>query len=163
MKLFKQLAIVALVCCGQSALAMTPTEISDIKTRIERMKNPEIANRCATLKDVTLELDTHINRYDIHFEEHSYRYFCHATTYLMVIDLLKKLREKDIATFNKIVEFSLKHPEVDYRHIYTTPQDLMVALLGKQNDYTVEDEALKHIINHGNVAIAEYKPVRKKK
>lgn len=106
MKLLKQLAIVALICCGQSVLAMNTPLMHKSKTSKWRnedastMSNSEITCYFNKLHGIALERR---QQKLIVIDSHTYKSLGLATNYIAIRNQLRALKEENDCLYNNFI------------------------------------------------------------
>jgi hypothetical protein len=153
MKLFKQLAIIALVCYGQSVLAMNLANLgpqAEIKFAVDAMNEDAIVAELQNL---------HLHGLTLQEEDGDYRiynaageYLCFPHTYLTVLRQLNALLTSDYRTFLEIQNFVRNNPNDP------VPGPFIVAVAGPYHAgqrayHGLCSRIIHHIIENNNLRI----------
>jgi hypothetical protein len=156
MKLFKQLAIVALFCCGQSLTMHQDDERNALRqeriaihNRVYGMDDRAAAQQLRNLhlNDVIIRASN--NQYSVHYATTN-RNFCPATVYLFVIESLNNLRDNHPNRFNLLVNFVRTHNAND-----DIPDELIIPAMHEDVASLLLQRVIRHIILNDNVMMNE--------
>ncbi len=109
MKILKLLTMVALVCHGQSVLAMNLGPQAHIKLQVDAMNDDAIVTELQTrhLNGITLQEEDG----DYRIYENNGQFLCFPQTYLTIIRQLEALRDNNMNLFYELVNFVQNNPQ----------------------------------------------------
>jgi hypothetical protein len=145
MKILKQLIIAALVCYGQSALAMNLGWQNQIKQTVNAMNDGQIIHRLQGLKGIVIQQD---DLGDARIYDNDGEFLCLPKLYLTLMMQLEGLRNNDPETFYQLVAFILESPNDQL------PANLIAAVTGQHlNPISLFAIIIRNIIENGNVTM----------
>lgn len=162
MKCLKQLAIIALVCCGQSTFAVAEQDVfrndqiaamrrqrMAIHDRVYGMSDRATAQQLRNLNLNDIIIRESNNQYSVHYARTN-RNLCPTTLYLFVIESLNNLRDNHPATFNRLVNFVRNHDADE-----DIPDQLIIPAMHENVASLLLQRVIRHIILNRNVMINE--------
>jgi|GEM_PF-2412959 hypothetical protein len=150
MKLLKSLTIIALVCYGQSVLAMNQGWQAQIKRQVADMNDQAVVARLQNLNGITLQEQAG----DYRIYDSNDLFLCLPKVYLTLLLQLQALSNNNGAAFEEIMNFVFANPNNQI------PAPLINAVIGNQQALNQGNQSLsaliiRNIIENGNVVMPE--------
>ncbi len=148
MKNLKLMTLVALVCYGQSVLALNDAERAVIKNEIDSMTEQQVDNIATKLKGGSIGYNRDGSSDFYKKLDGTSSKLCTPREYLLILGWVNELRETDATTFESIMN---NYKRIDYPSLKWS---LLQAVIGDNyEDIALARDIIAHIMQNRNYTI----------